>query len=107
MKRTVLDLQKDAYPEENAPGLRQYQRDALTMLRARLDPTAIGFDASEPVRAALQHEAVATYFRAWVLPLVDLAAGSGYRGQRNDVAYDANVVRGKRHEALRAKELKP
>lgn len=61
------------------PKLTDYQRDALLMLRARLDPTHPGFSASEEVRKALAPDGidngVALYIRSWVLPLLDVVAG--------------------------------
>lgn len=85
------ELREVERPEEVAPGLKQYQRDALTVLRARLDPTDPGFNASDEVRKAL--EIARLYLGSHVLPLIDVTAGGGYYNQRNYVAREANYVR--------------
>jgi len=84
-------------PEDkrNFQGLTQYQRDALTVLRARLDATDPAFSVSEQVRDAfVQAE---PYLRSWVLPLLDVIAGAGYSNQRQEVARDAMRIRNRRY----------
>jgi len=81
--------------EETAKGLKQYQRDALTVLRARIDPNDSGFVGTDEVRAAIR--AIGPYLTD-TLSLIDVAAGGGYYGQREYVARDAARVRTRRKE---------
>jgi hypothetical protein len=76
------------------PKLTQYQRDAIDLMRARLDPSHPGFTGAECVRDALScappYDNAGLYIRSWVLPLLDLIEnGESYRGEAQSVAFDA------------------
>jgi hypothetical protein len=93
------------YPEEVNKGLKQYQRDAITTLRARLDTRDPGHgDASEEVEALLNDPRLRCWLDSWVLPLLDVAAGDQWHGQRDYVARDANRVRIRRNEKKRGQD---
>jgi hypothetical protein len=83
-------------PEDkrNFQGLTQYQRDAIAVLRARLDTTDPGFSASEFVRDAFIK--AEPYLRSWVLPLLDVIAGADSYS-RQSVARDAARIRNRRY----------
>ena len=81
------------------PKLTNYQRDAIAVLRARLDPSHPGFTAVAGVRAALEyepgglHDNAGLYIQSWVLPLLDLIEnGPSFHGEERYVAQDAGRV---------------
>jgi len=76
--------------------LTTYQTDALLVLRARLDPTHPGFNASDDIADALN---VARYYLdSWVFPYLDVIAGEN-KYSREYLAQDADYVRIKMQEA--------
>ena len=76
------------------PKLTNYQRNAIAVLRARLDPSHPGFNGAKCVRDALKceppYDNAGLYIRSWVLPLLDLIEhGPSYNGEADYVAHDA------------------
>jgi hypothetical protein len=76
-------------PKKN---LTKTQRDALELLRVRLDPTSPAFRGSDEVREALEQARL--YVNSWVLPLIDLAMnGESFYGEAGSVGNDAAFAR--------------
>jgi hypothetical protein len=68
----------------------QYRRDALTLIRSRLDTSDPGFNGSADIRAALDD--ARSYLQAWVFPMIDLAAGIESEAMRRDARAEAAAV---------------
>jgi len=73
--------------------LMQYQRDALEVLRARLDPRDAAFRGTEDIRAKLL--AIGPYLDD-TIQLLEVIAEGGFHGQREYVARHAHTVRAAR-----------
>jgi hypothetical protein len=90
------------------PKLAQYQKDALDVLRARLNVLDPGFRGSHVVREGLTN--AGTYIDSYVLPLLDLLEhGPATWGSvmLHGLQGDAEFVRhARRRKSLPAQELK-
>lgn len=85
--------------------LRQYQQDAIDMLRARLDVHDNGHAAHSEVTDALGRPLVRAYIYSHVLSVLDMLEGKGYYGQREAVSREATQMR-MRRDATRVGKLK-
>ena len=87
------------------PKLTQYQRDALLVLRTRLDPNCPENHATDEVKAHLR--ALGPWLSSWVLPAVecvDSSADYSQRWLREDVAAQARSIRIERARRQRGEE---
>lgn len=85
--------------------LRQYQQDAIDMLRARLDVNDGGHAAHSDVTRALASPMVRSYIYSYVLSILDMLEGKGYYGQREAVSREVRQMR-LRRDATPPKALK-
>lgn len=77
----------------HTPGLTKAQRDALLILRHRLDPKSVAFHGGTNVREGLERANKEFYIDTWVMRLIDFIEGVEDSVFPSYIADDAKRVR--------------